>query len=243
MQCFKIILGLIIHNLPSFYFPQFHAILPAELRTTVAEPAVQDIRKALQHATAHLHAEVDSALPLALPAPTLADYQEHLAVLLDWMKGLQLEHAALSSQLDTHQKRLRLDLGICAGLLSGKPFEMPAVVSQTVSEADQSVVDTRVGSACSAAIDWGVAYVIEGSQLGGQVLHRRLAEALAPHPLGYLKGEGSATGRHWTEFLSDLRAHVVTPAQQADACRGAVQAFGALLRCFHTRRTDSGSSS
>jgi heme oxygenase len=207
-------------------------MLPEEPRTIADEIPVPDVRKALQHATAHLHAEVDSALPLSFPAPTLADYQEHLAVLRDWMTKLQIEHPALSAQLYTHQERLRVDLEICAELFSGKPFEMPSALPASLLPAV---------TAPSAAVDWGIAYVIEGSQLGGQVLHRRLAESLAPHPLGYLKGEGSATGRHWTAFLNNLRLQVVTPAQQADACRGAVQAFEGLLHCFRARRVDGGS--
>jgi len=216
-------------------------MLPDEPRTIADEVPVPDVRKALQHATAHLHAEVDSALPLSFPAPTLADYQEHLAVLRDWMTGLQLEHPALTSQLDTHQKRLRLDIEICAGLLSGKPFEIPAALP-AVAGPDRHTADAPSAPVPSAPMDWGIAYVIEGSQLGGQVLHRRLAESLAPHPLGYLKGEGSATGRHWTAFLNNLRLQVVTPAQQEEACRGAVQAFEGLLHCFRARRVDGGSA-
>ena len=67
-------------------------------------------------------------------------------------------------------------------------------------------------------------------------MYRRLAEALAPHPLGYLRGAGSANGRTWPTFLADLRLHVVTPVQQEAACQGAVQAFESLLHCFRARR-------
>lgn len=215
-------------------------MLPEQSGTAGAEHPVPDVRKALQHATAHLHAEVDIALPLSFPAPTLADYQEHLAILRDWMSRLQREHPALTSQLDTQQKRLRLDLEICAGLLSGKPFEVPSGLTAAL-ESDQHAVGTPDAPALGAPVDWGIAYVIEGAQLGGQVLHRRLAESLAPHPLGYLKGEGSATGRHWTAFLNNLRLQVVTPSQQEEACRGAVQAFEGLLHCFRARRVDGGS--
>jgi len=231
-----------MHHLPSFYFRQLHAILPASPQTATDAFAVPDIRKALQHATAHLHAEVDSVLPLALPAPTLVDYQEHLVVLLDWMNGLQLEHSALPGQLDAQQARLRVDIGICTELLLGKPFNVHTTMSTAAIKTDFQASGTQALPAYGTAVDWGVAYVIEGSQLGGQVLHRRLAEALAPHPLGYLKGEGSATGRHWTAFLNNLRVHVVTPAQQEAACRGAVQAFEALLQCFRARRPDAGPS-
>ena len=193
----------------------------------VADSAVPDIRKALQSATAHLHAEVDSTLPLASPAATLADYREHLAVLLDWMTGLQPAHPALSGWLDTHRERLQRDLDVCAALLPDDPRTAPVATLPSRPE---------VAPAGNTAGDWGVAYVIEGSQIGGQVMYRRLAEALAPHPLGYLRGAGSASGRTWPAFLADLRLHVVTPVQQEAACQGAVQAFESLLHCFRARR-------
>ena len=205
-----------------------------------ANSAMPDVRKALQTATAHLHAEVDSALPLASPTATLTDYREHLTVLLDWMTGLQPAHPALSGWLDTHRERLQRDLDVCAALLPDDPCAAPVETLPARLEAAPAGVMAPAAAAGNTAGDWGVAYVIEGSQLGGQVMYRRLAEALAPHPLGYLRGAGSANGRTWPAFLADLRLHVITPVQQEAACRGAVQAFESLLHCFRTRRAGAG---
>lgn len=64
-------------------------------------------------------------------------------------------------------------------------------------------------SGASAAYRWGVAYVVEGSQLGGAVLYKRLAQQLAPHPLRYLRGAGEAgPGPRWRAFMEALRAGV-----------------------------------
>ena len=205
-----------------------------------ANSAMPDVRKALQTATAHLHAEVDSALPLASPTATLTDYREHLTVLLDWMTGLQPAHPALSGWLDTHRERLQRDLDVCAALLPDDPCAAPVETLPARLEAAPAGVMAPAAAAGNTAGDWGVAYVIEGSQLGGQVMYRRLAEALAPHPLGYLRGAGSANVRTWPAFLADLRLHVITPVQQEAACRGAVQAFESLLHCFRTRRAGAG---
>ena len=205
-----------------------------------ANSAMPDVRKALQTATAHLHAEVDSALPLTSPTATLTDYREHLTVLLDWMTGLQPAHPALSGWLDTHRERLQRDLDVCAALLPDDPCAAPVETLPARLEAAPAGVMAPAAAAGNTAGDWGVAYVIEGSQLGGQVMYRRLAEALAPHPLGYLRGAGSANGRTWPAFLADLRLHVITPVQQEAACRGAVQAFESLLHCFRTRRAGAG---
>ena len=205
-----------------------------------ANSAMPDVRKALQTATAHLHAEVDSALPLTSPTATLTDYREHLTVLLDWMTGLQPAHPALSGWLDTHRERLQRDLDVCAALLPDDPCAAPVETLPARLEAAPAGVMAPAAAAGNTAGDWGVAYVIEGSQLGGQVMYRRLAEALAPHPLGYLRGAGSANVRTWPAFLADLRLHVITPVQQEAACRGAVQAFESLLHCFRTRRAGAG---
>ena len=86
----------------------------------------------------------------------------------------------------------------------------------------------------------GVAYVIEGSQLGGAMLAKRFHLAA---PLGgiasgpapdrataytYLSGYGADTGVLWRRFLVFLDATVQTPAEIEAACRGAVDAFETL---------------
>jgi heme oxygenase len=81
----------------------------------------------------------------------------------------------------------------------------------------------------SAAYRWGVCYVIEGSQLGGAVLYQRLHKRLAPHPLRYLRGAPEGPGPRWRAFMQGLRAHVRSPAEIADACAGACDAFDAIL--------------
>ena len=224
---------------PRLFVSSFQVVPPME-PSIVANAALPDVRKALQLATAHLHAEVDSALPLASPAATLAEYREHLVVLLDWMTGLQPAHPALSGWLDTHRERLQRDLDVCATLLSDDPRTGPVATLPVRPEAAAAGAMAPTAAADNTDGDWGVAYVIEGSQLGGQVMYRRLAEALAPHPLGYLRGADSVNGRTWPAFLADLRLHVVTSVQQESACRGAVQAFEALLHCFRARRAGAG---
>ena len=76
-------------------------------------------------------------------------------------------------------------------------------------------------------------YVVEGSQLGGAVLYQRLHARLAPHPLRYLKGGAGAAnpgpGPRWRLFMQALRAHLRTPAEIAEACAGACDAFDRIL--------------
>ncbi len=185
----------------------------------VAAPRA-DVRDALRRATAPLHARVDASVPLAKPAPTLADYRDHLHLLRDWtavLRALPVDPA----RLDAQAAALAQDIADCDRLLGDGPTVAPAAEPAPV----------RMAPAAPAAFGWGIAYVIEGSQLGGQVLYRRLVDALAPHPLGYLQGAGHGTGARWTAFLADLRANVGTPLQIDAACAGAVEAFELLLRC------------
>ncbi|WP_371867849.1 biliverdin-producing heme oxygenase [Duganella levis] len=179
-----------------------------------------DVLTALRAATADRHAELDSRTPLAAAAPDLRAYRDHLRLLEAWLAPLQ---AWLDSYPDGPRQQmpprdylaqLRIDLADAS--LKALPVAAPLAVQQPWPKQ------------ASAAYRWGVSYVIEGSQLGGAVLYKRLAVSLVPHPLGYLGGQGSP-GPRWQQFLAALRADVVTPAQIEQACQGAQQAFDSLI--------------
>lgn len=84
------------------------------------------------------------------------------------------------------------------------------------------------------AYRWGICYVIEGSQLGGEFLYRRLAAHLSPHPLIYLQRKQA--GR-WPAFLQRMALEVITSQQITSACEGAINAFDALLQQLPLRET------
>lgn len=193
---------------------------------TQASPREADVRDALRHATASLHAEIDASLPLARPSPTLADYREHLSLLRDWTDALR-RLPGDAARLDAQAAALHADLASCDDLLGIAP-RLDAPPATGAAPTPAPIADP-------GAFGWGVAYVIEGSQLGGQVLYRRLAEPLAPHPLAYLQGAGRDTGARWKEFLSALRQQLVAPSQVQAACDGAVAAFALLLQ-LHRRQ-------
>ena len=62
------------------------------------------------------------------------------------------------------------------------------------------------------------------------MLYRRLREALSPHPLHYLRGDGVA-GR-WPRFTAALRAALANPAEVDTACASAQWAFARLTLRF-----------
>lgn len=179
-----------------------------------------DVLAALRMATASRHERLDSGLPLSAPLPTLDDYAAHLCMVRDWLAPLERW---------------------LAGFADGPQAEptLPATTRLALIQADLAepgmpeVRPLRPAAAwpldAGAAWRWGVAYVIEGSQLGGAVLYGRLAGPLAPHPLRYLRGDEAGAGPRWRAFMQALRAQVTTPAEVDEACAGARAAFDAIL--------------
>ncbi|AUT71525.1 MULTISPECIES: biliverdin-producing heme oxygenase [Paraburkholderia] len=180
-----------------------------------------DVLAALREATGSRHALIDSAMPLSADAPTLRDYRLHVQLVAAWLAPLE---QWLANFDDGPQRAL--------------PFvaRMPLIVRdlaesslRTEQIADEPLEQAMPPDVDDAAFRWGVCYVIEGSQLGGTVLYRRLSETLAPHPLRYLSGDGVPPGPRWKSFIDAMRAQVVTPHEIARACEGAKVAFDRLL--------------
>jgi len=179
-----------------------------------------DVLAALRAATTARHERLDSSLPLANNDASLDDYAAHLAMVRDWL-------APLETWLN--------------GFADGPQAEpaLPAVDRLALIQADLAepgmpdVAPMRPAASwpldAGAAWRWGVAYVIEGSQLGGAVLYKQLHARLAPHPLRYLRGIDAGPGPRWRTFMAALRTHVRAPEQVAEACAGACAAFDAIL--------------
>ena len=188
-------------------------------RPTDAAPGT-DALSALRSTTAALHERLDSGLPLSAPTPTLDDYAAHLHMVRDWL-------APLESWL----------AGFADGPQAGPdlpPLPRLALIQADLAEPGMpEVAPLRPAHPwpleASAAWRWGVAYVIEGSQLGGAVLYKHLHQRLAPHPLRYLRGGDAGPGPRWRGFMAALRRHVTSEQEIAEACAGACAAFDAIL--------------
>lgn len=193
-------------------------------RAHESAPAL-DVLAALRAATSERHERLDSGLPLSGPAPDLNDYAQHLILVRDWLAPLQ-------AWLD--------------GFDDGPQAVLPAVERLALIDADLNepcmppscTASSPHVWACDASVAyrWGVAYVVEGSQLGGKMLYGKLVERLAPHPLRYLYGTSGRPGPRWRDFMEALRAHVATPGDIAQACSGACMAFDAILALAALRK-------
>lgn len=185
-----------------------------------------DALEALRNATQPLHQRLDASLPLGRDGAGEADYLQHLQVLRGWLTALdpwlrQTGWGAGYLQAATAEL-LPLPL----------PFRLPPASSAAPAGEDGT---TAVPAEAGTAFAWGVAYVVEGSQLGGQVLARRLRAAGVEHPLAYLHGRGEHTGAHWRDFVAALRAALAPAGAPVAACGGACWAFDDLLARFRAR--------
>lgn len=186
---------------------------------TVTREAIQALRASTQAA----HQKLDSMLPIGHADATLADYALHLAVLQDWQAALA---PWLSRVLDNTNdlELLAQDLADCRALGCPPP---ESLAGSGVEDAEE-VTQADDGS---EAFCWGIAYVLEGSKLGGQLLHKRLGARLAPHPLRYFATRPQH-GPGWPEFLKRLEQRLPDDGSRRSACAGAVAAFGALSTGF-----------
>ena len=182
-----------------------------------------DVLAALRQATAARHERLDSGLPLSAPDATLADYAAHLQLLRAWLAPMQ---GWLGGFGDGPQGASGLPHAPHLALIEADLAD-PALAGHAPPDVTGGA-DWPPGA--SAAYRWGVAYVVEGSQLGGAVLYKRLAGQLAPHPLRYLRGAGEAgPGPRWRAFMGALRAEVRSEEAVAEACAGACDAFDRIL--------------
>lgn len=185
-------------------------------------PALQ----ALRTATQPLHEFLDSRLAVGRGDAALVDYMAHLSTLHPWLVDLRGALIAAGDpaldgvvrRIDRSLKAIILDLDDTGCTPSGEaPRAAPPFGNDAVTPG----------------FAWGLAYVFEGSQLGGAVMHKRLHERLAPHPLRYFQPvEGETVASGWQAFMTALGAHVSEGSATEAAQRGAVAGFEALIARF-----------
>lgn len=185
---------------------------------------------ALRLATQEQHARLDAQLPIARPDARLHDYVCHARALSAWLTALAPELQAIQAATP----HFRFDEPARLAALHADLRDAGAIDAQSAfhpGEATQAAIAQvrQEHEAHLMACRWGMAYVVEGSQLGGQVLFRRLAEGLAPHPLRYLQGRGGdGTAARWRAFIEELRSRLSSPAEVKAACAGACAAFDGM---------------
>lgn len=145
-----------------------------------------ELRARLRQATAPLHGQVDAAFSdFSLEQPD--DYRRFLRAHSRVLSAAEiaLERAGFAALLDDWPMRVRRH-ALYADLVE-MDCPLPTALSLPLSDF----------ASC-----WGVAYVLEGSRLGGRVLARRIRQANPTAPVRYL--EHGDVARLWPAFLTRL---------------------------------------
>lgn len=186
------------------------------------------IHRHLREATADAHRDLEDSLSLVGPGVTTGGYIRYLRGMYGFHVPVEAHllaepciHQACSDieeRARVHQ--LRQDLQVLSAFTPTPPLADPLPSMQTLQQM------------------LGVAYVLEGSTLGGQVLRRELEQRLKlpPQALTYVTGYGADTGRRFRTFMHAVDRACPTEAQRQSVIESAIQTF-TLLKHWLTRAT------
>ncbi len=184
---------------------------------------ISPVHQVLREGTRERHDALDQGLALADGDVSRAHYLNYLRALLGWLEPVE-----------QRLWRLEWPAAMQAPARAGKGALIRADL--------QAAGDARPVAHCADAPEpdqadayaLGVAYVVEGSQLGGRFLAKRLQDVTPPLPLGYLRGYGDETGALWKGFLLHLDS--AAQGQEAHALQGAQDAFDSLTAWLRSQR-------
>ncbi len=204
--------------------------------STAAQPSVAEVLRPLRNATQALHEALDSRLPIARENASLADYAAHLRALRPWLEAVRQALAApgdpgldrVARRTDRRLAALALDLEDAGAAPAGEG------AAASAEPPEPPFAPQLAEAAREPAFAWGLAYVLEGSQLGGMAMHKRLGPRLAPHPMRYFQPVDAPDGlaAQWKDFVAQLAAALRDPAAVGSAPRGAVAGFETLMPRF-----------
>jgi heme oxygenase len=174
--------------------------------STGCSGAITDVRASLRQATATDHERLDALFGRF----RLSEADEYRAFLTAHAMALPAIEAALDAAgfadaLDDWPARKRGEAIVADLSTLGAPVPPPLIAPALVSRAAQ----------------WGAAYVVEGSRLGGALLARSVPADLPKSYLGSVQPPGN-----WRKFLEKLDKALVLPQNIALATESARATFG-----------------
>lgn len=183
---------------------------------------------ALREATRDIHDAFETGLRISAPDAGREDYLVFISAMYGWLQPFEarLWHAGWPAHLDPgarSQKSAWLETDLRAAGLDDM-----AIAQLPRSDGELLQLD-------SPAQRIGTAYVLEGAQLGSQLLSRTLKPRLAPWPARWLSGYGEQASAHWLAFRKEAESQLADDAGRAEAAAAARAAFGALAGWFRAR--------
>jgi heme oxygenase len=183
--------------------------------------------QALREATRDIHDDFESGLRIAAPDAGRADYLAFISAMYGWLQPFEarLWQAGWPAHLEPEarsQKAAWLEADLrAAGMDDAAIAQLPRVpVGVHLDSAAQRI---------------GTAYVLEGAQLGSQLLSRTLKPRLAPWPTRWLSGYGEQASAYWLAFRKEAELQLVGETQRAEAAAAARAAFATLANWFRAR--------
>ena len=182
----------------------------------------QDLRDHLRTRTAAAHRDAEASVDLNAALTDRDTYAAYLHRMRAWHRAIEptvwdaLDAERWSWWTD-HRRRVldRLDADLAA---------LPAPA------ADEAPPPPPVAAGPAAAL--GVAYVVQGSGVGAQIIARRARQRLGPDlPAGFLHHAAGADADPpvWPRFIAALNASEADPAAALRGADAAFASFGAYL--------------
>lgn len=178
---------------------------------------ISPVHQVLREGTRERHETLDKGLALAEDHIDRCGYLAYLRALLGWLEPLEQR----LWQLDWPQ-------ALRAPERAGKTAWLHEDLQAAGDTAPVVFCDHPPEVAAPDAYALGVAYVVEGSQLGGRFLAKRLQEVAPDLPQRYLRGYGEQVGPLWKGFLLFLDDQAGALGGEARALQGARDAFDSL---------------
>ncbi len=181
---------------------------------------------ALKAGTADLHRQVEEVFPLLHPGLTVAAYHQHLRRVLGLHQFLEERLIAFQSQsgLCFPHVETRKSQWLISDLLA---------LGDTIEAIDDIARLTFIPPINTPEQYVGTSYVIEGSMLGGQVIHRvlRAKLELPDSQMKFYMGYRDETFTNWKSFQVAGEA-LISPAGYGAATAQAREIFQIVLECF-----------
>ena len=182
---------------------------------------------ALREATRGIHDDFETGLRIARGNAGHADYLGFITAMYGWLQPF--EQALWESGWPAHlqpaaraQKSAWLETDLrAAGLDADAIARLPRAAWKVNLD--------------SPARRIGLAYVLEGAQLGSQMLARTLKPRLGPWPTRWLSGYGDTSSEFWLAFRKEAERCLADEAARAEAAAAAHAAFSALADWFRER--------
>jgi len=191
---------------------------------TEIAPALSELRSA----TRALHEQLEASLPVASAGAGRDEFLHYLQDMWGWL-------SCFESRLWHAEWPAGVEAGARTGKLAWIEADLRAAGMTGDAIAALPVADYRP-ALDTAAARFGVAYVIEGAQLGTRVLARRLGPALHGMSSRWLQGYGEDQSGYWRGFIPCVENAPDTQDARREAAAAAAQAFASLAAWFAQRQ-------